>query len=213
MGAIIFADDGQDGDIFPPIQGPQGNPGIQGIQGLIGITVLVEDGRDGEDGFSIQGPAGSSSGAGKLIQVVNTETGAVATGTTVIPFDDTIPQNTEGDQYMSLAITPTSATNILQIDVVVFISCLTGIRNLCAALFQDTTANALACGQAVVPTGGYTMNISFRHYMTAGTTSATTFKVRAGVDTSGTCTFNGSSGARKYGGVQASSITISEIAL
>jgi hypothetical protein len=42
----------------------------------------------------------------RLLQVVNTTTGAVATGTTVMPFDDTIPQSGEGDQYMSLAITP-----------------------------------------------------------------------------------------------------------
>jgi hypothetical protein len=150
-------------------------------------------------------------GTGKLVQVVSSQTGSVATGTTVIPFDDTIPQNTEGDQYMTLAITPTDVAHVLQIDVVVFASCATSLRNLCAALFQDSTANALACGQAVVATAGFTMNICFRHRMVAGTTSPTTFKVRIGVDTSGTTTFNGSGGNRKYGGVQASSITISEI--
>ena len=53
----------------------------------------------------------------RLVQVVNTQTGAVATGTTVMPIDDTIPQNTEGDQYMTLAITPTHASNKLLIEV------------------------------------------------------------------------------------------------
>ncbi len=48
-----------------------------------------------------------------VVQVVNTQDGAVATGTTVLPWDDTIPQNTEGDQYMSLSITPTNASNKL----------------------------------------------------------------------------------------------------
>lgn len=147
-----------------------------------------------------------------LVQTVNTQSGAVVTGSTTIPFDDTIPQITEGDEYLTVTITPKDAANVLEIDVCLFISCLTGVRNLCVALFQDATANALACGQAVVPTAGYTMNICFRHRMVAGTTSATTFRVRAGVDTSGTCTLNGSSGARKYGGVQASSITVKEIA-
>lgn len=33
---------------------------------------------------------------GAVLQVVNTHSGAVATGTTVIPNDDTLPQNTEG---------------------------------------------------------------------------------------------------------------------
>lgn len=44
--AILFVEDGLEGDPFPPIQGPQGNPGIQGIQGLIGATspiILFDD--------------------------------------------------------------------------------------------------------------------------------------------------------------------------
>ncbi len=51
-------------------------------------------------------------------QVVVTQTGAVASGTTVIPYDDTIPQNTEGDEYITRSITPKSATSKLVIDVV-----------------------------------------------------------------------------------------------
>jgi hypothetical protein len=54
-------------------------------------------------------------------------------------------------------------------------------------------------------------NWEFTHYMAAGTTSATTFKVRIGAVTSGTITFNGIGSARKLGGVLASSITITEI--
>ena len=46
--------------------------------------------------------------------------------------------------------------------------------------------------------------------MVAGTTSETTFKVRFGGNASGTMTFNGRLGSRKYGGVFASSITITE---
>ena len=46
--------------------------------------------------------------------------------------------------------------------------------------------------------------------MTAGTTSATTFRVRAGLNSAGTTTFNGASSARYYGGTLASSITIKE---
>lgn len=147
----------------------------------------------------------------KIVQVVNTQTGAVATGTTDIPFDDTIPQNTEGDQYMSLAITPTSATNKLKIDVVFSYGYSGDGLNITVALFQDTTANALAA-MANGPTNQNHMEyIAFSHYMTAGTTSATTFKVRAGDNGSSTLTFNGRASARYFGGVIASSITITEI--
>lgn len=53
--------------------------------------------------------------------------------------------------------------------------------------------------------------IPFLWFMTAGTTSSTTFKVRVGRSTSGTVTINGSSGAGLLGGVQVSSLTITEL--
>lgn len=149
--------------------------------------------------------------SGSVIQTVNTQTGAVATGTTTIPDDDTIPQNTEGDQYMSLAITPSNASNLLKIDIVANVSASAGTYML-GALFQDSTANALACGFGETISGvGWWVPIRFTHYMTAGTTSSTTFKFRAGTDTAATTTFNGRAAGRKYGGVLASSITITEI--
>lgn len=150
-------------------------------------------------------------GATKIRQVVNTQTGAVATGSTTIPFDDTIPQNTEGDQYMTLSITPTSATSKLRIDVV-FNCAASALAQVVVALFQDSTANALAAITASrIEAAGVQTTTTLTHYMTAGTTSATTFKVRAG-PSSGTLTFNGSGGVRRFGGVTVSSMTITEIA-
>jgi hypothetical protein len=126
-----------------------------------------------------------------------------------MPLDDTIPQNTEGDQYMSLAITPKSATNNLRIDVVIFLSS-SSANTVTAALFQDSTANAIAAGPCYFPANGKMFEISFSHSMAAGTTSATTFKVRAGDSGASTVTFNGAAGSRLLGGVIASSITIIE---
>jgi len=157
---------------------------------------------------SWQNPATSTSG--RVAQIVTTASGAVTTGTTVIPADDTIPQNTEGDQYLSRAITPTNASSTLLIDVVVFLaSSATG--TLSAALFQDTTANALAAGAIYSNDTGALKQITFKYKMTAGTTSATTFKVRAGNASAGTTTFNGVAGSRVFGGVCASSITVTEV--
>lgn len=148
--------------------------------------------------------------AGDVVQTVNSASGAVATGTTVIPRDDTIPQNTEGTEFLTRAITPTSATNILDIEVVLHASCSV-TTDIVAALFQDSTANALAVASQYATTSVGVMSLVLRYRMTAGTTSATTFKVRAGPITAGTLTVNGSAGGRYYGGVYASSITITEI--
>ena len=151
-----------------------------------------------------------SSLAGHNVQQVHTQTGAVNTGTTVLPSDDTIPQITEGDEYMTLAITPTSATNKLIIEVV-FFGARSGAELLTAALFQDATANALAVSAADIKNANMLTLVAFNHEMVAGTTSSTTFRVRAGGASAGTNTFNGSSGARLYGGVLASSLRITEV--
>ena len=47
--------------------------------------------------------------------------------------------------------------------------------------------------------------------MVAGTTSATTFKIRLGTASAGTTTFNGVAGARFFGGIMNSGISITEI--
>lgn len=143
-------------------------------------------------------------------QVVSTTVSSVATGTTLIPIDDTKPQNTEGDQYMSVTITPKSATSKLLIDVVFNGSTSVG-SDLIVALFQDSNADALAVGIGYIDAAGARLQVCFRHVMTSGTTSATTFKVRAGGDNPGTLTFNGSGGARLFGGVMSSSIVITEV--
>ncbi len=153
----------------------------------------------------------SGGGSGVVVQVKNVQTGAVATGSTAIPHDDTIPQNTEGNEFMTLAITPTSSSNVLQIDVVAFVTIGLASRWIIGALFQDSTANALAAGQSFSDTSTAGHPMAFRHYMVAGTTSSTTFKLRVGSSGADVVTFNGQSAARKFGGVMASSITITEI--
>jgi hypothetical protein len=152
-------------------------------------------------------PTASNALAGSVVQTVNTQTGAVSTTSTAIPNDDTIPQNTEGGEFMTLAITPTSATNKLKITVVANLSNGSSVI-MVGALFQDSTANAIAASRTFCPSNN--VQVVFTHYMTSGTTSSTTFKLRCGAD-SGTTTFNGSGGTRQFGGVMASSITIEEI--
>lgn len=147
---------------------------------------------------------------GDVVQVVATQTGAVSTGTTIIPRDDTIPQITEGTQVLSQAITPTSASSILQIEVLLHVS-NSIVGDIVAALFQDSGASAIAVGDAYCSTAQGVTPVMIRHRMTAGTTSATTFAVRAGPAASATMTVNGAVGGRYFGGVLFSSITITEL--
>lgn len=156
------------------------------------------------------GSVNSSLANGIACQVKYVNYSSLATGTTTIPVDDTIPQNTEGTEFMTLAITPKSSTNILVIDVVLFGSNDSADRWNVATLFQDSTANALAVGMAYQPAATAPDSILLRHTMVAGTTSSTTFKVRAGSNNTGTFSFNGSNEARFFGAAVKSSIVITE---
>lgn len=143
------------------------------------------------------------------VQVVSANFSAVATGTTILPYDDTIPQITEGDEYMTQAITPKSTTNKLVITAV-FTGATTAVADLVVALFQDSTANALAATAVTSDSASIRRQLTLQYTMTAGTTSATTFRIRAGASAAGTTTFNGAAGARRFGGITLSNITISE---
>ena len=193
--------DGTDGELIT--WSAAGTPATVGV-GTVGQVLT-------SGGVGVAPTMQDATGGGKVVQIVNVTDGAVATGTTTIPDDDTIPQSTEGDEYMTLAVTPTNASNNLKIDVVVTHSSSTGAR-IVSSLFQDTTANALAASLILSGTN-FPTNVKYTYTMAAGTTSATTFKVRIGGLAAGTITFNGISSVPKLGGVIASSITITEYEL
>jgi hypothetical protein len=153
-------------------------------------------------------------GGGKLVaQVVNTTSSALVpnTGPTAISLDDTIPQNTEGTEFLTVAITPTNAASTLIVEISAVFA-VASAANVIGALFQDSTANAIAAVVETAAGANHRVIVNLRHTMTAGTTSATTFRFRAGPDTAIVMEMNGTgAGARMFGGVCSSSITITEV--
>jgi hypothetical protein len=143
------------------------------------------------------------------VQIVATNLAAVSTGTTIIPYDDTIPQITEGTEVITRAITPKATTNRILIEATLL---LTGSvsTDLIIALFQDATANALAATAFFSATANGQQTLTLMHDMVAGTTSSTTFRLRAGGSVAGTYTFGGSSGTRKFGGITVGCLKITE---
>ena len=148
---------------------------------------------------------------GKILQVVNATLSTLDTITTIMPNDNTIPQNTEGEEVLTATITPANASNKLLIEVNVVIGGDAALW-VVSALFQDSTANALAANANYCPAAGGACAVPLTHYMAAGTTSATTFKLRAGQQSSGTATINGNGGSQTLGGVASTTLTITEIA-
>jgi hypothetical protein len=145
----------------------------------------------------------------RLAQIQTFQTGVVATGTTIMPSDNTIPQSTEGDQYMSLAITPTNVNSLLEVTVQMHTSSSVQ-NNMVHALFQDSNVNAVAACISPIFAATASGFVTFTYTALAGSLSLTTFKVRAGGNAAGTTTFNGAGGGQLLGGVMASRITIKE---
>lgn len=158
----------------------------------------------------------TSNGAGALptfqtstsaaVQQVRTFTASTLTGTTILPSDNTIPQNTEGDQYLSLAITPTNSAHILVVSGQLLVRNSATNQGLSVAAFQDSNVNAFGVITEYMNEPNGAIAMAFTFYVTAGTTSATTISIRAGSNTAGTTTINGST----FGGVAFSGITITE---
>ena len=148
---------------------------------------------------------------GQVLQFVSVQSGAVATGTTLFPEDDTIPQSNEGNEYMTLAITPKSATSKMYITGQVFGS-FGGSTRWGIALFKDSVANA-ASFTAVFTKDATSMDNGMIDYSeVSANTTERTYKIRAGgMGSSGTFTFNGQGGNRKFGGTILSTIHIIEI--
>ncbi len=151
--------------------------------------------------------------SGSVVQRLMSADTAAANGTTVIPVDNSIPQSGEGTQFMSLAITPRHAADLLLITHVgQYASSVAGNDPITVALFQDSTANALAATATSKAVAGDMVTIPLMYMMQAGTTSATTFKIRAGSETAGTTYFNSESGGtRVFGGVAGSGLAVTEI--
>jgi len=152
----------------------------------------------------------TGAGGGKVLQFVSFQTGAVATGTTTIPRDDTIPVITEGTEFLSLAMTPTRDDTILVADVVFNYASSVSNRTL-MALFKEGITNAIGMTISYNATlANSEGQIVLRCKIVSGTTSEIVFKVRAGGEHSSTVTMNGQAGNRKGGGVYNSYISITE---
>jgi hypothetical protein len=79
-----------------------------------------------------------------------------------------------------------------------------------AAVFVDSTANALCAASAGAAGTAVTLSPVLLHSLSAGSTSARAYRLRVGPD-AGTFYTNGLSGGRQYGGVAKITFTVIEV--
>ena len=137
---------------------------------------------------------------------------SVVTGSGVIPYDNTKPQSSEGSQFMSLDITPLSASSILKINTIWAGSILSD-NTITIALFKDSITDCIKSVPTSIYTGSTntTRVINLFATVNSSSTSLQTFKVRAGATTAINLGMNANGSTGIYGGTCSSSITIQEI--
>lgn len=143
---------------------------------------------------------------GAVVQIVGATNTSNGTTTTTLPADDTIPQITEGVEVATQSITPKSSANTLIIEAWQIVSTPAGTATATIALFQDSTANALAASEYFQTQSGGYVTAHVKYIMTAGTTSATTFRYRIGSNTAGTTAYG-----TRYSTAHTGGITITEV--
>ncbi len=149
---------------------------------------------------------------GAIIQTVRSASGTMATGadTTAIPDSNSAPTSAQGDQFMSQAITRTSAANVLDVHHEgVYTAATTGVFTV--TLNTDIDNAVVAAVQEDITASGGRRTIPLTYRMLAGTTASPTFKIRAGAGTTAVTTFNGIAGAARLAGALASFLQINEV--
>ena len=182
-----------------------------------GAPAAVATGSSGQvltsGGAGVAPTFATAAGGGVIVQSVDTQTGTFATTTTQTPLDNTSPLVSEGSEFMTLAITPTSASNDLQIDVTIQGGASTTRTVIVTLVNTDIDAtNCLAAGAHYTHGTNTALSTTLRHTVSSPGTSATTFSVRIGLGGAGTFYFNGT-GAAMLNGLHASTITIKEISV
>ena len=129
------------------------------------------------------------------------------TSSSAIPLDNTIPQITEGAEFMSVSFKPSSVSSKIRIRVVAY--CQDNVtRGTTIALFDGST-NAIAVGHALLY-DAYPLPLTVNYEYVAGTTSPITFSVRIGDDSGNAITMNGVGSTAYFNNKFASFIEVEE---
>lgn len=140
---------------------------------------------------------------GKVLQVVKSSTASVITCGTTIPWDDTIPQITEGNEVLTVSITPLSATSTIYLKFDASGSASGAVTNsAAAAIFKDSTANAIYATQLHFWNAtNYGIKFVASYSEASGGTTARTYRIRIGADSPTIYINANNTGVRRYGGV------------
>lgn len=147
---------------------------------------------------------------GSRIQSAETRTGAFSSGSTVIPDDNSIPQITEGDEYMTCSFISTSKANLLNVEALAYTANTNNVTNTMALFNTDVHATNALAAMSGKPAAASPFPISLDWTQLAPLAAASTWRVRLGGN-AGTLNFNGWGGGGVMLGTVCSFLRVTEI--
>ena len=188
-------------------------PGTASTTIPIGTTAERDTATNGQLRFnSTLGYAETSSNnvyhpLGKVVQFISSDI-IQTTGTTILPYDATLPTSTEGFQIWTANITPTYTTSTIVVIFNVHAECSAGTATTTLALYNGTTAISIAAGRGV--NANTAMDLSISKRFVSGTISPITLSARIGPSAAATVYVNRGN-TETFGGTTNSSYIIMEI--
>lgn len=170
-----------------------------------GTNVTITDNGAGAIEIAASGGGG---GGGVLTSVDITSSGAVDTTTSAIPYDDTIPQSSEGkaiSAFAGFSFTGEAAETVMIVELDLMVSSSATTDTIIGTIFVDASADAIGVGAVSTTTAGQMVHLHVVGYTPIGTNTYT-FSFRYGTSNSGTITLNGVAGARKFGALNPKSV-------
>lgn len=138
--------------------------------------------------------------AGGIVQVVDAEFNTPVTTTSTMPHDGSIPQNNEGIEVVTVAITPKNANNFLLVEgYVTFGETSNSTSQFGCAMFRDSIADAFVSAYDSGDANETIVRALFlAKKVVAGSIASTIFKLRAAIAI-GTTGINRKDGIQPFG--------------
>jgi hypothetical protein len=135
----------------------------------------------------------------------------------LIPFDDSVPQNTEGTEFMTVTVTPSASDKTLLIRMIAWLGETSNTSNqIAGAVFVDSEADAIISGWlGTAGAGGAVPSLTngallLEDHIPAQSTNPRTYRFRAGSDNGNAISVNGVGSTRRLGGTAISYLEVWE---
>lgn len=152
----------------------------------------------------------NSVGPGRLLQTAQHVRTDYSSQAGQVPLDDTIPQITEGNEYLTVInFVPQVVGSRIRLSAI-FCFTVSAVTTCIGSLFRAGTANALASAIVGPSNIDYEQQMILGYELFVADLNPITFSFRAGPAAPGTCRMNGR-GARLLGGAYTSFLRVEEI--